>query len=266
MFAPALERHARRIRECRRGGAHRGRVTPMGAEDDVTSAVYAEQVRSLFRQIPIALSVNIVNAALVAIVLTPLATRPFLLPWFASVTLVAIGRGILWLRYRRAPVQPENTRRWSTAGDLRFAAQRPVLGDRRDDPVSGPPGARSALSHHRDGRHVRRRHGDQRVASAVTPRLPPADKPANGFALFRARLGHRQRARSDDRCVRGGAVAGRKALQPNLRRGAAAALRTERGQSSLERKPISVCKPKWPNIGRPRRLCTRRKSSKRWAT
>ena len=79
----------------------------------MTSAVYAEQVRSLFRQIPIALSVNFVNAALVAIVLTPLATRPLPLPWFVSVMLVTIGRGILWLRYRHAPVQPENARRWS---------------------------------------------------------------------------------------------------------------------------------------------------------
>ena len=84
----------------------------MEAEDDVTSAVSAEQVRSLFGQIPLALSVNVVNAALVAIVLTPLATRPFLLPWFASVVLVTIGRGILWLRYRRAPDGPEDARRW----------------------------------------------------------------------------------------------------------------------------------------------------------
>ena len=93
----------------------------MEAKDDVTSAVYAEQVRSLFKQIPIAISVNFVNAAFVAIVLTPLATRPFPLPWFVSVTLVATGRGILWLRYRRAPVQPENTRRWlrlATSGSL----------------------------------------------------------------------------------------------------------------------------------------------------
>jgi len=85
----------------------------MKAEHDVANAVYSEQVRCLFRQIPIALAVNFVNAALVAIVLTPLATRPFLLPWFVSVMLVTIGRGILWLRYRRASVQPENTRLWS---------------------------------------------------------------------------------------------------------------------------------------------------------
>ena len=97
----------------RPGGAHRSRLMPTEAETDVTSAVYTEQVRSLFRQIPIALSVNFVNAALVAIVLTPLATRPLLLPWFISVMLVTVGRGILWLRYRHALVQPENARRWA---------------------------------------------------------------------------------------------------------------------------------------------------------
>jgi len=96
-------------------------MMPMEAGADVTGAVYAEQVRSLFRQIPIALSVNFVNAGLVTIVLTPLATRPFPLPWFVSVMLVTIGRGILWLRYRRAPVQAGDTRRWSrlaTCGSL----------------------------------------------------------------------------------------------------------------------------------------------------
>jgi signal transduction histidine kinase/CheY-like chemotaxis protein len=91
---------------------------PTESETDVRSAVYAEQVGSLFRQIPIALSVNFVNAALVAIVLTPLATRPLLLPWFASVALVTIGRGILWLSYRHDPVQPEHARRWSGLATL----------------------------------------------------------------------------------------------------------------------------------------------------
>ncbi len=80
---------------------------------DVASAVYTEQVNSLYRQVPIALSVNLVNVALVTIVLTPLATRPLLLPWFISVMLVTTGRGMLWLRYRHAVVQPENTRRWA---------------------------------------------------------------------------------------------------------------------------------------------------------
>ncbi len=90
----------------------------MESEDDVTKAVYAEQVRSLFGQMPIALAVNVANAALVAIVLAPLATRPLLLPWFVSVMLVTIGRGILWLSYRRGPVQPEHARRWSGLATL----------------------------------------------------------------------------------------------------------------------------------------------------
>ena len=85
----------------------------MAAEDHVTNEVYSEQVRSLFRQIPLALAVNCVNAALVAIVLTPLATRPYALPWSLSVILVSIGRGALWLRYRRAPVASESARRWA---------------------------------------------------------------------------------------------------------------------------------------------------------
>jgi signal transduction histidine kinase len=93
----------------------------MKPAEGVAGAVYAEQVRAIFRQIPIALAVNFVNSALTALVLAPLATRPFPLPWFLSMTLVAIGRAILWLRYRRAAVQPESTRRWSrlmTCGSL----------------------------------------------------------------------------------------------------------------------------------------------------
>ncbi len=90
----------------------------MESEDDVTKAVYAEQVRSLFGQMPIALAVNVANAALVAIVLAPLATRPLLLPWFVSVMVVTIGRAILWLSYRRGPVQPEHARRWSGLATL----------------------------------------------------------------------------------------------------------------------------------------------------
>jgi signal transduction histidine kinase/ActR/RegA family two-component response regulator len=85
----------------------------MEAQDDVTSAVYAEQVKSQFRQIPLALSINLVNAALLAIVLTPLAARPFPRPWFVALVVVTIGRGILWQRYRSVPLHPGDARLWS---------------------------------------------------------------------------------------------------------------------------------------------------------
>ncbi|HJU14909.1 MAG TPA: response regulator [Stellaceae bacterium] len=93
----------------------------MKTASGVAGTVYAERVDALFRQMPIALAVNIVNSALTAAVLTPFATRPFPLPWFGSVVLVTIGRGTMWLHYRRAAVQPETTRRWSqlaTCGSL----------------------------------------------------------------------------------------------------------------------------------------------------
>jgi signal transduction histidine kinase/CheY-like chemotaxis protein len=92
--------------------ALRSRARTKQAEG-VAGAVYAEQVDAVFRQIPIALAVNFVNAVLTAIVLTPLAARPLALPWFAAVMLVTIGRLLLWLRYRRAPARSENARYWA---------------------------------------------------------------------------------------------------------------------------------------------------------
>jgi signal transduction histidine kinase/CheY-like chemotaxis protein len=85
----------------------------MTAAEDVAGAVYAERIDAVFRQIPIALGVNFVNAALTAFVLAPLAARPLPLPWLLSVTIITTGRGILWLLYRRAPIRPENARLWS---------------------------------------------------------------------------------------------------------------------------------------------------------
>ena len=85
----------------------------MEPADDVTSAVYAEQVAAVFRQLPIAVAVNFVNAGLTAAVLAPMAARPFLLPWLMAILLVTAGRLVLWLRYRRAANRHENIHRWS---------------------------------------------------------------------------------------------------------------------------------------------------------
>jgi signal transduction histidine kinase len=87
----------------------------------VTRAVYAEQVAAIFRQLPIAVAVNFVNAILTAAVLAPMGARAFLLPWLIAVLLVTAGRLILWLRYRRAATPLENVRgrsRLATLGSL----------------------------------------------------------------------------------------------------------------------------------------------------
>jgi signal transduction histidine kinase len=86
----------------------------MTSSDKVADAVYAEQVAALFRLMPIALVVNLVNAALTASLLTPLASRPLPLPWFGVVVLVTAARWAVWRQYRSGR-RAGAPRRW---GDL----------------------------------------------------------------------------------------------------------------------------------------------------
>jgi signal transduction histidine kinase len=72
----------------------------MTSSDKIDDAVNAEQVATIFRQMPIALAVNLVNAALVSSVLTPIASRPLPPLWFGAVVLVTFARWLLWCRYR----------------------------------------------------------------------------------------------------------------------------------------------------------------------
>ncbi len=73
----------------------------MKPSDNIAVAVYAEQVAAVYWQMPIALGVNFVNAALTAAVLTPIAARPVPLFWFGVVVLVTGSRAVVWRRYRR---------------------------------------------------------------------------------------------------------------------------------------------------------------------
>jgi signal transduction histidine kinase/CheY-like chemotaxis protein len=84
----------------------------MTHSDSIGEAVYAEQVAAVFRQMPIALIVNFVNAALVASVLTPLAGRLAPLFWFGTVVFITAVRVLLWHRYDsgRGTAAP---RRWA---------------------------------------------------------------------------------------------------------------------------------------------------------
>jgi signal transduction histidine kinase len=88
---------------------------------EISTAIHSEQVRAVFRQMPIALAVNLVNAALTLIVLSPIAAAGSALPaiWFSAVALVTAGRWILWRRYRRR--LPQSEHHWSqlaTCGSL----------------------------------------------------------------------------------------------------------------------------------------------------
>jgi signal transduction histidine kinase len=66
---------------------------------------------------PIALIVNLVNAALVAITLRSAVAHWLPALWFGAVGIVTVGRGILWWRYRRA-APAADPRAWSRGATL----------------------------------------------------------------------------------------------------------------------------------------------------
>ena len=88
-----------------------------------SAEIYIEQVSALFRQMPIALAVNTVNATITAAVLHELLAIALPLPlgWLGVVLLVTSGRCALWLRYRSKHSEVGNVAQWSrlaTCGSL----------------------------------------------------------------------------------------------------------------------------------------------------
>ena len=81
--------------------------------DDLLREVRAEQLNTLFRQMPIAVAVNVVNAAITAIVLQQLADLASPAVWFCAVLLVTAARSVLWLRYRRADIAAKADGSWA---------------------------------------------------------------------------------------------------------------------------------------------------------
>src|SRR5215469_7991963 len=87
----------------------------------VGSEVYTEQIRTVFRQMPIGIAVNFINAGLTAAVLVQMAAPSLVLPWVLSVALMTAGRFILWWQYHKIRVRAEDIRYWSrlaTCGSL----------------------------------------------------------------------------------------------------------------------------------------------------
>ncbi len=92
-------------------------IVPAGK---IATAIRTEQLGAVFRQMPIALTVNLVNGALTAIILSSLAAGWLPKIWFLAVVLVTGGRWLLWWRYHHSS-PAERERLWSllaTSGSL----------------------------------------------------------------------------------------------------------------------------------------------------
>ena len=114
----------------------------------IATAIYTEQLGTVFRQMPIALAVNRVNGALTAIILSLLAAGSLPKIRFLAVVLVTGGRWVLWWRYHHSS-SSKGDRLWS-----RFRASpcnRVELCKSKAVPAREQPssfGCRKPLDHH----------------------------------------------------------------------------------------------------------------------
>jgi signal transduction histidine kinase len=95
-------------------------LTGMPADKDLRE-IQTAQLSTVFRQMPIALAVNAVNAGITALVLHSLGAAVLPLAWLCIVWLVTAGRWVLWRQYRRRRTESARGPPWSllvTCGSL----------------------------------------------------------------------------------------------------------------------------------------------------
>lgn len=85
----------------------------MGDEGN-SSETYAEQLRVLFRQLPIALAVNLAIAVIMATVLAPVAGTWLVILWFASMLIMTCFRYAVYQWYLHPEWLKGLVRRWDT--------------------------------------------------------------------------------------------------------------------------------------------------------
>jgi signal transduction histidine kinase len=90
-----------------------GRADPvMKPAEEIIAAVHVEQVGATFQHVPIAVVVNVTNAGITATVLAAISPTNLSFVWFGAVTLVSVGRWLLWRLYQRASPQVQKFRAW----------------------------------------------------------------------------------------------------------------------------------------------------------
>jgi len=99
----------------------------------VSRSVYAERVRVLVNQMPIALGVNLANGALVATVLAAAVSYRLLSAWLCLLVVVTVGRFLMWRRYRRTadekpPAAANRAPYWGTLATAGAATAGAVWG------------------------------------------------------------------------------------------------------------------------------------------
>src|SRR5438132_13629128 len=85
-------------------------VEPIGRH---TNLLYAEQVRLLFKNAPLAYSTTILNGAILAFVLRVDAPASSLVGWYACLLIVTALRSVLVWHYNRSADKVARARTWN---------------------------------------------------------------------------------------------------------------------------------------------------------
>ncbi len=83
-----------------------------------TNGIYAAQIQALYQHIPIVLLVNVVNSALVAIVLASYKGQTWWLVFLALTIALTAVHAFGWARYRQTRQSVESTSRWAAAATV----------------------------------------------------------------------------------------------------------------------------------------------------
>jgi signal transduction histidine kinase len=80
---------------------------------DIEGQVRAARIGVLYQQTPIVVVVNVLNAALVALVLVQRGEPAYWYVWLGLIVLLAIARGASWISYRRRAGDASSATRWA---------------------------------------------------------------------------------------------------------------------------------------------------------
>jgi len=77
--------------------------------------LFAEQVKLLYKNAPLAYSVTVINGAILIYVQSTYIQTPSLAAWYASLVLITVMRGLVIWRYARVQPGPDRARFWNLA-------------------------------------------------------------------------------------------------------------------------------------------------------
>ncbi|MGZ3237934.1 MAG: hypothetical protein ACXU8A_11225, partial [Burkholderiaceae bacterium] len=75
--------------------------------------LYAEQVKLLYKNAPLAYVVTVINGAILIYIQSPYISRPILFIWYGSLLLVTAARAFVSFRYAKMNCRPEDAKFWN---------------------------------------------------------------------------------------------------------------------------------------------------------